>query len=76
MTVDLRERIREDLTTEMRERDQVTTRLLRTVLSAIADAEAQPSSPRAGLAPSTDSVIAGAAEALRVQAEVLNRYIV
>jgi hypothetical protein len=39
---DLHARLRDDLSAAMRERDRDTVRVLRTVLSAIANAEAQP----------------------------------
>lgn len=54
----LHARLREDLTVALRERDRKKVRVLRTVLSAIANAEAQPASEGAP-APS-DGPIAGA----------------
>jgi uncharacterized protein YqeY len=61
---DLHARLRDDLTTAMRERDRGTVRVLRTVLSALANAEAQPVD---GSAPTThvaSGPIAGAATGL------------
>ncbi len=59
---DLHQRLRHDLTAALRERDRELARVLRTVLSAIANAEAQPHEPTT--APLTEGVIAGAARGL------------
>jgi uncharacterized protein YqeY len=56
---DLHQRLRHDLNAALRERDRELVRVLRTILSAVANAEAQPHEPTA--APLTEGVIAGAA---------------
>lgn len=56
---DLHQRLRHDLTAALRARDRELVRVLRTVLSALANAEAQPHQPVATR--HTEGVIAGAA---------------
>jgi hypothetical protein len=57
---DLQARLREDLATAMGARDRSTVRLLRTVLSAIANAEAQPVEGPTRKSPLSSGPIAGA----------------
>ena len=59
---DLPERLRDDLTAAMRERDRDAVRVLRTVLSAIANAEAQPDLDQTPMSLRSDGAIAGAAD--------------
>lgn len=59
----LHARLREDLATAMRERDRDQVRVLRTLLSAIANAEAQPADSVSG-ASDSEGPIAGAAAGL------------
>ncbi|WP_243057080.1 GatB/YqeY domain-containing protein [Nocardioides sp. SR21] len=61
---DLQARLREDLTTALRARDRVTAGVLRTALSAIANAEAQPAPADTPVSLRTEGVIAGAATGL------------
>lgn len=65
MTIDLRSVLRESLTTSMRMRDREATRILRSTLAAIDNAEAVPApgSPNAGA--SVASVGVGSTEADR-----------
>ena len=57
---DLRHRLRADLTAALRERDRAAVRVLRTTLSAIANAEAHPVAEVAPTGEPTHGVIAGA----------------
>lgn len=62
---DLTARLRDDLGAALRRRDRPTVKTLRTVLSAIANAEAVPvSAPAFGGAPLEEGPIAGAATGL------------
>ena len=61
---DLPGRLRRDLTAAMRERDRDAVRVLRTVLSAIANAEAQPDLDDTPMSQRSQGVIAGATEGL------------
>ena len=62
--MDLPSRLRTDLSAAMRERDRDTARVLRTVLSAIANAEAQPAADGEPLSLQGDGPIAGASAGL------------
>ena len=65
MTVpDLPVRLRQDLTAAMRERDRDSVRVLRTVLSAIANAEAQPDLDETPTSSRSSGPIAGAVDGL------------
>jgi uncharacterized protein YqeY len=68
----LQNRLRDDLTAAMRARDRDTARVLRTLLSAIANAEAQPQPDQTPAGLRSDGVIAGAADGLGA-AEVARR---
>lgn len=68
---DLQSRMRHDLTAAMRARDRESVRVLRTLLAAIANAEAQPDADDAPMRVS-DGAIAGAADGLAA-AEVARR---
>jgi uncharacterized protein len=61
---DLPSRLRRDLTAAMRERDRDSVRVLRTVLSAIANGEAQPDLDETPVSQRSEGPIAGAAEGL------------
>lgn len=61
---DLHVRLRDDLATAMRERDRETVRALRTVLSALANAEAQPVDDSQPTSHVASSPIAGASTGL------------
>lgn len=69
---DLPARLRSDLTAAMRDRDRDAARVLRTVLSAIANAEAQPRTDEPMLRLESESRIAGAVEGVGA-AEVARR---
>lgn len=69
---ELTSRLRADLTVARRERDESTARVLRTVLAAIANAEAQPVDDSTPASKATSSRIAGAADGLHA-AEVDRR---
>ena len=69
---DLRGQLREDLTVAMRERDRETARVLRTVLAAIGNAEAQPPVDQTPISLRSDGPIAGAAHGVGA-AEVARR---
>ena len=64
MISDLPGRLRHDLTDAMRRRDRVTARVLRTALSSIANAEAQPASDETPTSLRSAGGIAGAADGL------------
>jgi hypothetical protein len=64
--------MRADLTAALRERDRDTARVLRTVLSAIANAEAQPAADGEPLSLRGDGPIAGASDGLG-SADVVRR---
>jgi hypothetical protein len=70
--MDLPSRMRADLTAALRERDRDTARVLRTVLSAIANAEAQPAADGEPLSLRGDGPIAGASDGLG-SADVVRR---
>lgn len=57
----LQARLRQDLTAALRARDKDTARVLRTVLAAIANAEAQPDPDETPTSLRSDGAIAGAA---------------
>lgn len=61
---DLPGRLRNDLTAAMRERDRESVRVLRTVLSAIANAEAQPDLDDSPTSARSSGPIAGATHGL------------
>ena len=61
---DLSDRLRADLTAGMRERDRERVRVLRTVLSAIANAEAQPDLDATPTSLRSEGPIAGATDGL------------
>jgi len=61
---DLTARLRQDLTTARRERDRDAVRVLRTVLSAIVNAEAQPDVDGRPTSLRSEGAIAGAASGL------------
>lgn len=69
---ELTSRLRADLTAALRERDKDTARVLRTVLAAIANAEAQPVGDSTPASTATSSHVAGAADGLHA-AEVDRR---
>ena len=69
---DLPGRLRQDLTAAMRERQRDSVRVLRTVLSAIANAEAQPDTDETPMSSRSSGPIAGAADGLGA-AEVARR---
>jgi hypothetical protein len=69
---DLQSQLRDDLRTAMRARDRELVRVLRTVLSAIANAESQPDLDETPLRDRSDGPIAGAVEGLAA-AEVARR---
>ena len=69
---DLPGRLRADLTAALKARDRESARVLRTVLSAIANAEAQPASDDTPTSLRSQGVIAGAAAGLGA-AEVARR---
>lgn len=61
---DLGSRLRDDLTAALRARDRATVRVLRTVLAAIANAEAPPDLDETPLSVRSTGPIAGAAQGL------------
>lgn len=61
---DLPRQLRADLTTAQRARDRDQVRVLRTVLSAIANAEAQPNLDQPPMSLQSDGPFAGAAQGL------------
>lgn len=61
---DLTSRLRADLTAALRERDRAAAGVLRAVLAAIANAEAQPDTDERTVSERTDGPIAGAAQGL------------
>jgi uncharacterized protein YqeY len=69
---DLPDRLRQDLTAAMRERQRESVRVLRTALSAIANAEAQPNPDETPTSTRSSGPIAGAADGLGA-AEVARR---
>ena len=56
---DLHKRLRADLTDALRARDRESVRVLRTVLAAIANAEAQPAADLTPMSLRSEGVIAG-----------------
>jgi uncharacterized protein len=69
---DLPGRLRDDLTTALRARDKDAARVLRTVLAAIANAEAQPDAEEGPVSLRSEGPIAGAASGVGA-AEVARR---
>jgi uncharacterized protein YqeY len=69
---DLHQLLRDDLSAALRARDRDTVRVLRTVLSAVANAEAQPDHDATPLSLRSEGVIAGAADGVAA-AEVARR---
>ena len=69
---DLHKRLRADLTDALRARDRESVRVLRTVLAAIANAEAQPAADLTAMSLRSEGVIAGAVDGVAA-AEVARR---
>ena len=61
---DLQSKLRQDLTVALRSGDRESARVLRTVISAIANAEAQPDLDTTPMSLRSNGVIAGAVEGL------------